>query len=145
MKRDYTPRDVESKARLKDPNLPKTCRNGDGKPRHKPYAVCHECLKARDKAYARKIFVPVAWDELNLKNLLDDAKRMDVKNLSIRYQRSQHYICLTLKKHNVPFKKKQGYASKSKEKIKLSRLPDLIDTSYVSIDSKNHSPHIACI
>ena len=54
------------------------------------------------------------WDELNLKNLLHDAKIMDMENLSKRYQLSFSCISALLKRYGVTPKHPYGHSRKHK-------------------------------
>ena len=113
------------------------CKNGDGRPRHGKYAVCHECLKARDRAYAKKVFVAASWYELNLKDLLHDAKIMDTSSLSIRYRRSQSAICEILQRYGVSPKKRRDHIYVAKGKMNIKEImPDLSRDCFVGVSGK---------
>ena len=56
----------------------------------------------------------LAWDELNLKNFIHDAEKMDVKSLAHRYQRSTETTLNCLKQNGIKSKNPYGFYQQRK-------------------------------
>ena len=85
------------------------------------------------------------WEELNLKNLLRDAKKMDMKSLAQRYRVSTSYIYYKLKKHKVKPKNPYGHMSieTSKKRINQTNTSDMIDSTGVTAKPNKKNKYLS--
>lgn len=82
----------------------------------KGHRLCEECKKAylsqAQKIYSQKL--KSNWEELNLKDLLSDANRMNVHQLAKRYRINSDTVYLYLKRYNIQAKQSlTGYGKLS--------------------------------
>ena len=113
------------------------CINHPDRKRYGSNKFCWSCVKEKRKKkkdYADQLS---SWYELNLKDLLHDAKIMEVRELAMRYCRSQSSICTILKKQGIKARHRHAYIKKPMGKIIIREvIPDFRDACFTGAKGK---------